>query len=312
MQAHPSTLKRHVAQTLAAAVALAAFITAPCRAQDVEPVAPALQLVKIPMASAGLFGSTLDLSTEVFKPVGAGPFPVVVYAHGRAGTQQERSALTEVVPRQFMRFWLSKGFAVVAPARPNNKKTGGSDQETPGHRWDGRGNCTGVPNAEKVAATASAALVTALDWTRNQPWANGSKIILAGNSVGGLTTMALSAANLPGVVAYINFAGGVAGNPDQAPGKSCAPEKVREAFTTYGQTAKTPSLWLYAQNDQYWGAEMPRVWHAAYVAGGSEAEFVDAPAVANADGHNLIFVGKAIWMPHVERFLKRIGFDQAP
>ena len=137
----------------------------------------------------------------------------------------------------------------------------------------------------------------------------GSKILVAGNSVGGMVGAALAATNLPGVVAYINFAGGIAGNPDQAPGKSCAPERVREAFATYGKTARMPSLWLYAQNDKFWGAEAPRQWHAAYVAGGGVAEFVGTPPVPNADGHELIFVGRDLWASAVESFLKRVGLE---
>jgi dienelactone hydrolase len=88
--------------------------------------------------------------------------------------------------------------------------------------------------------------MAAVSWAREQSWAIDSKILVAGNSVGGLTSAALAATNPAGVVAYINFAGGIAGNPDQAPGKSCAPEKVREAYALYGKTTRIPSLWLYA------------------------------------------------------------------
>lgn len=306
----PRTQSRRLLSTAAAVSVVLLWLGATlCRAQTVEPATPAMQLVKVPMKGAGIFGSTLDLSTEVFKPSGQGSFPVLVYAHGRSGTQEERSALAEVVPRQFLSFWLARGFAVVAPARPGYGKTGGTDREVPGHSWDGNGNCSGVPSPERVATTAAAAILAAINWSREQPWAMGSKILVAGNSVGGMVGAALAATNLPGVVAYINFAGGIAGNPDQAPGKSCAPERVREAFATYGKTARMPSLWLYAQNDKFWGAEAPRQWHAAYVAGGGVAEFVGTPPVPNADGHELIFVGRDLWASAVESFLKRVGLE---
>lgn len=301
--------QRLAALTIAAVLAFGGSLEASCFAQALAPVTPARELVTIPMPGAGIFGTSLDLSTEVFKPTGQGPFPILVYAHGRSGTQQERSALSEVVPRPFMSFWIAKGFAVVAPARPGYGKTGGSDREIPGHNWDGRGNCSGVPNPERVASIASAAVQTSLEWARAQPWAAGSKILLAGNSVGGLAAVALSATNPPGVVAYINFAGGIAGNPDQSPGKSCNPEKVREAFAAYGKTTSMPGLWLYAQNDKYWGPDAPKQWHAAYVAGGSAAELITTPPVPNADGHDLIFVARDLWAPAVEQFLKRIGFE---
>ncbi len=306
----PRTPAKHQLSTAVTCAAMLIGLAVPiCGAQTAESAALPIQLVNVPMKGAGVFGSTLDLSTELFKPAGPGPFPVLVYAHGRSGSQQERSALAEVIPRQFLNFWLARGFAVIAPARPGYGQTGGSDREVPGHSWDGRGNCSGVPSPERVAATASAAILAAVDWAREQPWAINSKILVAGNSVGGLTSAALAAANPPGVVAYINFAGGIAGNPDQAPGRSCAPEKVREAFALYGKTARIPSLWLYAQNDKFWGADAPRQWHAAYVASGGAAEFVATPPVPNTDGHELIFVGRDLWAPVVEPFLKRVGLE---
>ena len=124
-----------------------------------------------------------------------------------------------------------------------------------------------------------------------------------------MTSAALAATNPPGLVAYINFAGGIAGNPDQAPGKSCAPDRVREAFAVYGKTARMPSLWLYAQNDKFWGPDAPKQWHAAYVASGGASEFIATPPVPNSDGHELIFVGRDLWVPAVDSFLKRVGLD---
>ena len=62
-------------------------------------------------------------------------------------------------------------------------------------------------------------------------------------------------------------------------------------------TARLPSLWLYAPNDKFWGPEVPRQWHAAHVASGGTAEFVQTAPVPNADGHDLIFVGRELWKP---------------
>ncbi len=309
MQIHVFLKAGLIRNIFAFATVVLGFEAANCHAQGLEPASASVQLVDVPMKGGGVFGSTLNLSTELFKPAGPGPFPVLVYAHGRSGTQQERSALVEVVPRQFLNFWLARGVAVVAPARPGYGKTGGADREIPGHRWDGNGNCSGVPNVERVASTAAAAISATIGWVREQPWAIGTKILLAGNSVGGLTSVAVAATNPTGMVAYINFAGGIAGNPDQAPGKSCAPDKIRDAFAAYGKTTRSPSLWLYAPNDKFWGPDMPRQWHTAYAAGGSATEFFATPPVPGTDGHELIFVGRELWSASVEAFLTRIGFE---
>lgn len=267
------------------------------------------QVIKVPFKGAGIFGSTLDLSTELFKPDGPGPFPVLIYAHGRSGTQQERSAMREVIPRQYLEYWLAKGFAVVAPARPGYGLTGGMDREIPGHRWENNGNCSGVPNPQHVATVAGAAITATVDWVREQPWADSSKLFLSGNSVGGMTAVSLGANNPAGVVGYINFAGGIAGNPSVSPGKSCAPEKVGEAYAGYGKTTRVSSLWLYAENDLFWGGDIPKAWHAAFAAGGSPTKLVSTPALPNADGHDLIFIGSSLWREPVDAFLKQLGFE---
>lgn len=280
---------------------------APARAQDAKKSAVEPQYVNIPVKGAGLFGGSVDMVTEVFTPAGSGPFPVLVYAHGRDGTQQERSAMREVIPRDYLQYWLAKGFAVVAPMRPGYGKTGGMDRELPGHSWDNFGGCSGSPNVDAVVATSGAAILAALEWTRQQSWANASAVLLSGNSVGGLTVVAVGANNPTGVIGYVNFVGGVAGNPTRSPGKSCDPDRVREAFRTYGSSTKLPNLWLYAENDLYWGSAVPKAWHAAFAAGGSPSTFVMTPPVPGPDGHDLIFRGRSLWSGHTDAFLKQVG-----
>src|SRR5690606_41301409 len=59
-----------------------------------------------------------------------------------------------------------------------------------------------APDPARVATVAAAATQAAVTWAREQPWAVRSKIVLAGNSVGGLATAALAATDPEGVVAY--------------------------------------------------------------------------------------------------------------
>ena len=310
MPISPMIFMRTLAISVAAiGWAILPFVSTDTLAQTGAAVIPEPQFAKVPMTGAGPFGGTLELITEVFKPAGAGPFPVLIYVHGRSGTQQERSALSEVVPREFLNFWLTKGFAVVAPARPGYGKTGGSDREAPGHSWDRNNRCVGTPNPERVAEVAGAAILAAIGWVREQPWANASKLILSGNSVGGLTSVSLGATNPTGVLGYVNFAGGVGGNPALSPGKSCAPERLREAYAAYGKSTRMPSLWLYAENDLFWGPDMPRVWHAAFAAGGSPSKFVTTPPLPGQDGHELIFLGRSHWVEPVNAFIKQLGFE---
>lgn len=266
------------------------------------------KIITIPIKTGGIFNSSMNMVTELFLPSKEGSFPVLIYSHGRSGTAEARANIPEVIPRDYLSFWISKGFAVVAPMRPGYGKTGGVDRENPGHAWDNKGNCTRKPNYSNSIQMASQAPSEVISWVKNQPWANSSAIIISGNSVGGITSVSVGSKNPQGVIGVINFAGGIGGNPILSPKKSCDPDQLLEMYREFGNTTKIPSLWLYAENDLFWGADQPKLWHSAFSNGGSSTMLVTTSALQRPDGHDLIFFGKDLWTSHVEEFVKKLGF----
>ncbi|RZI75062.1 MAG: dipeptidyl aminopeptidase [Variovorax sp.] len=256
--------------------------------------------------SATIDGSAIEIVTRVFKPEGAGPFPFVLYAHGRAGSAVERAAQANPIGSAHVHYWLSKGVAVIAPIRPGYGATGGADREEPFSRWSGN-QCLGNPDFTRTSGNARAALLATLEWTRAQPWARPDRGLIEGQSVGGMSTIALAALNPPGVLGAVNFAGGSGGNPTASPGRSCKPGNLQATYTAYGREVRMPSLWLYASNDQYWGPDVPVQWHAAFAAGGSDTELLLTEAVAGADGHQLVNRGPDLWRAALDGFVKKVG-----
>ncbi len=248
------------------------------------------------------------MTTQVFLPEGKAPFPVVIFSHGRAPTAEGRANLKIPVLPGHVGYWQAKGFAVVAPIRPGYGATGGPDREASGVRWDQENRCGGKPDLPGALNRAAFAVRNAVDWARTQSWARNDRILLVGQSVGGMTSVVLGGQNPPGVVGIINFSGGAAGNPEKSPGRSCAVDDVGAVFRTAGQTARVPSLWLYAPNDLFWGPDVPRAWHKAFAAGGSASRFVMTAPVADADGHNLLRKGGKLWSEEVNPFVKSLGF----
>src|SRR5262249_9592660 len=153
-----------------------------------------------PIKGAGVFGGEIGMVTHVYRPLGDGPFPIVVFSHGR-GDSEQRQALTAPVLPGHAHFWLRRGFAVVASIRPGYGETGGVDREAPGHTWR-NGACYGNPDFANTAKRAGAAVRATLEWLRSQPWARHDKILLVGQSVGGLATVGVGAQNPAGVVGY--------------------------------------------------------------------------------------------------------------
>ena len=272
-----------------------------------DPKPPQSQDSKIRVSNAGAFGGDTEMLAKVFVPDGAGPFPVVVFSHGRPGDGVDRQNLTEPIPLGHVRFWQREVYAVVAPIRPGYGETGGTDGERSGASYDAFGVCRAQPDFETPAKNAVRAVLAAIEWVRAQPWAAKDRILLVGTSMGGVATVATAATNPPGVIAYINFAGGEGGSPQRSPGKSCGVAQMESLMAKFGQSTKVPNLWLYAANDLYWGADAPKVWHAAFAAGGSPTRFVQTSPVPNHDGHLLMRYGGALWTGYVEEFVKTLG-----
>lgn len=269
---------------------------------------PAGEAVTIAVPGAGAFGGSVMMVTQVFKPPGEGPFPVVVFSHGRASDAADRAHLKVGVSNAQLRFWLSRGDAVVSPIRPGYGTTGGPDGENSGARFDNSGNCKTRPDYRDTAVAAVRSVDATLAWLRTQPWADVHHVLLVGQSVGGLTTVAAAAKPRDGVVGYINFAGGAGGSPTLSPYRNCDPGQLTALYGEFGRSTTIPSLWVYAENDQYFGPDAPVAWHASFARGGSKTTFVHAPPVADNDGHGLSRHQARLWAPYVDGFLATIDF----
>jgi len=268
-----------------------------------ERLAPQVARIAVHEAS----GADAGMVVHWFLPPGPGPFPVVVYSHGRDPSAAGRARVRLGVNPAQVLFWRARGVAVVTPVRPGYGASGGADLEDPGLRIDAAGRCVGRPGFAREADAAAQAVAATLAWLRDQPWADAGQVLLEGQSAGGLATAAAAARDLPGVVGYVNFAGGAGGNPERAPGDSCDPEQLAALYADYGRTTAVPSLWVYALNDRYWGADAPREWHAAFARGGSPTRFVQLPPVAGSDGHQLAAHPATLWAPAVDTFLATLG-----
>lgn len=283
------------------AVSLLVLAGAAAAQQGPERVQP--EVVKLPLV---IDGQAVEVVAHLYKPRGDGPFPLVIHSHGRAGSQIESHQLEYPVPVGHGNYWLRKGVAVVAPVRPGYGATGGTDKEDHGARWQGH-LCVGKPDYSRTASSARKAIAATHEWALKQGWVRKDRILLQGQSVGGLGTVAASALNLPGVVATVNFAGGSGGNPGSSPGKSCDPDMLMQVYREAGRQARAPSLWLYAENDLYWGPDAPKAWHQAYQAGGSDAQFIGTGPVPGQDGHQLLLHGGRLWSVPLDAFIKKVG-----
>ena len=118
--------------TITAAIVIGCLaVVDTARAQATAP-----EIVQIVLAGPRSPDGDIRMVTAVYKPPGDGKWPVLVYSHGRSGSDADRRGIKPPDPRGHIRYWLQKGFAVVAPIRPGYGDTGGVDREYSGVRYD--------------------------------------------------------------------------------------------------------------------------------------------------------------------------------
>ena len=232
----------------------------------------------------------------------AGPAPVMVINHGRAVDDAGRLALGRARYGDISRFFVQQGFIVAVPTRMGYGASGGEDVE-----FTGDCNRKRYPPGFDAAAQQTLAV---LAMTRQRPDAAKDKAVILGQSFGGGAAVATASLNPPGVQAAINFAGGGGGDPKTQPQRPCSPQQLELMFADYGRTAQVPMLWIYTENDMYFGPRYPRQWFDAYVKRGAPARFVQFPPHGE-DGHSLFTRFPDVWKPEVLRFLEAQGFKTA-
>jgi hypothetical protein len=85
------------------------------------------------------------------------------------------------------------------------------------------------------------------------------------------------------LVAAISFAGGRGSKADH---DVCDPGNLIHTFKDFGKTSRTPMLWLYAENDQYFWPELAHKFDDAFRSQGGQDQLVIAPPIGD-DGHSL-------------------------
>ena len=249
------------------------------------------QVTMIPVISGS---SAVQLETTIFKPPGDGPFPLVIMNHGKAignPHDQPRDRFL-AISREFVK----RGYAVVIPMRKGFSKSSG-DYVDPGCDMSAQGR----GQADDLQGV--------LEYLDTQSWVDRDRVLIAGQSYGGLATIAFGARHFPGVRGLINFAGGL-----KMHGGSCRwQDSLVQAFAEFGAHTNLPSLWFYGENDQHFGPELAARMHDAYVQAGGLAKLIAyGPFKKDAHGMSGSRDGVRIWWPETEKFLREIGMPTEP
>ena len=234
---------------------------------------------------------TLELT--LYRPNGNGPFPLAVLNHGAtnagAGNRGTRYRYTFSAY-----YFLSRGYAVALPMARGFAGSGG-DLAHDGCSLD----TMGLENARDVRAVIEA--------LSHEAAIDPGRIVVAGQSFGGWTTMALGTMAIPGVRGVIGFSPAVRTSDCQ-----WQDQAMISGARRLGAAAKYPSLWFYGDNDSVMPVATWRGVFAAYASGTKNAELVPVGRFMD-DSHQILSYpeGLPIWTPHADLFLASVGLPFA-
>jgi dienelactone hydrolase len=157
-------------------------------------------------------GRPIRLEVVIFKPPGEGPFPLAVINHGSTGQGNNPDLFTETWSDVDLADFLNeRGWIVAFPQRRGRGKSDGlydeglSADRTKGYTCDPDKSLPGADRALRDIGVAIASL-------RRRPEVALSRILIGGQSRGGVLSVVYAGAHPEQILGVINFVGGWVGD----------------------------------------------------------------------------------------------------
>ncbi len=244
-------------------------------------------------------GAPVRLEVALFRPAGAGPFPLAVLNHGATATGTDPVALRRPGwPYAPARFLADAGWLVACPHRRGRGRSEGFYDET--FEADrSRGYGCGIDASMKGEARALADVDAAVAALRRRPEVAPGPILIGGVSRGGALAVAYAGRHPGEVAGVLNFVGGWLG------AECPTADQVNAALSRAGGRFPRPTLWLYGENDRYYSIAHSRGHFDAFRHAGGTGRFL-VFHVPNGAGHGLAAFPE-LWAGPVREYLATIG-----
>lgn len=239
-------------------------------------------------------GSGQELGGELYEPAGPGPFPAVLYNHGSAPGMLSSEASQAVGPLFARAGWIffmpyRHGQGLSASAGPYL-----GDELAAARRRGGLAEAS-TTLAERLGHSHLADQMAALTWLRSQAQVDRRRVVLAGNSFGGVEAL-LGATREPACAVVAASAG--------AESWSRSPE-VQALLRNAVTQVRAPMFLFQAEND-FDLAPQVELTRLRRDRGLPVESRVYAPfGRSAAEGHRFAYAGVATWFPDVLAFVQR-------
>jgi pimeloyl-ACP methyl ester carboxylesterase len=252
---------------------------------------------------------TIRLVTYVYRPLKNDRREVVLFSHGSTGglARSPKEPL-EAPPAAVIRFFVSRGYTLVAPSRRGRGESTGTYVEECSVYI---GQCTVADQlalgerAIREALLDTDAVIEQLILGRLVP--RESKILAGGISRGGFLSLILAGERPKLVKGVINFVGGWYGVTDRLT-EAENKQRMDDQFARLSRAAKqtrAPSIWFYAARDPFYREGVPRELFRSWQDAGGQGEFVFINDHSLPSGH-AVAPNAALWERQVDAFLKAV------
>lgn len=244
------------------------------------------------VTESGLLGQN-RLETTVYRPTTKPPWPLVVLNHGN-NPGPDKHMQSRWRPDWVADFFVRQGYMVIVPMRLGYAGSSGTFEY----------NCDPVAFGDRAADEVEAAIRYFVKRNEVKP----KQVLVIGQSQGGWVTLAY-AAKYNGARAVVNMDGGIA-----APNPSCPAgwqKQLIAAGRVIGAKAKSPSLWMYANDDPYFPPLIVSSLFEAYRGAGADARLKTVPN----GGHAFMWgphFNEEQWRTTVEKFISDSGLPTGP
>ncbi len=251
----------------------------------------------VTMMPATIEGRTVNLATKIYKPDGPGPFPTLIFHHGSTGNGRSPSLFARFFdPVPLSQWFVQRGWVVALPSRRGRGGSEGYYEEgfhIPRELGYSCEESLSLPGAERALRDIDGAT----DAILAMPFVDRSRVVVGGQSRGGILAVAWAGRHPDKVRAVLNFVGGWMG-------ASCTTaESINTQVFSKGAAFKLDTLWLYGDNDPYYPLAHSRKNFAAFQAAGGKGAFHEFAPLPNRNGHEIVFA-PTLWGNTVEAYLQ--------
>jgi dienelactone hydrolase len=244
-------------------------------------------------------GKPVRLEVVIFRPTGAGPFPLAVINHGSTGRGVNPSLFTQTwFATDLADFLNDRGWIVAFPQRRGRGKSDGLYDE--GFAENRRLGYTGDTSitfrgADRALSDIDAA-ITAL---RRRQDVAPAPVLIGGVSRGGVLSVAYAGLHPEQVAGAINFVGGWLG--EAYPTASTVNRLLFERGASY----RRPTIWLYGQHDTFYSIAHSRDNFAAFEKAGGQGKFLEFD-VPVGQGH-FVMGRPDLWSGPLDSYLNSLA-----